>query len=187
MKLLASLLAIITAMSMAHAELDAPKDSVYQLQIQLTDQAARTHKLDLNRGQPTLVTMFYASCPGVCPLLFENLQRMESALDAKQRSQLRVLMVSIDPERDTPQALATLAKQHHADLNRWTLARVKSTDVRKLAAVLNIQYRRLPNGEFNHSSVITLLDADGRNVAHTSQLNGVDKEFAAALTRQFSK
>jgi protein SCO1/2 len=53
--------------------------------------------------------------------------------------------------------------------------------VRKVAAMLNVQYRQLPNGEFNHSSVITLLSSDGRIVQQTSQLGTVDAQLLNAI------
>jgi protein SCO1/2 len=49
--------------------------------------------------------------------------------------------------------------------------------VRQLAAVLGIQYRALPNGDFNHSTALILLDADGRLVARTTRLAGADPAF----------
>ena len=164
-----------------------PGDSLYQLDITLTTQGNRASRLDLYRGQPTLVTMFYGSCPNVCPVLIEKLKSAEAELVPGERDRLRVLLVSIDPDRDTPAALAVIAREHNVDLTRWTLARADAADVRKLAAVLNIQYRRLPGGDYNHSTVITLLDPEGRRVAATSQLGGADPEFQQAIKKVLSK
>ena len=55
--------------------------------------------------------------------------------------------------------------------------------MRRLAAALNIQYRQLPDGEFNHSTVITLLDAQGRIQKQSSSLLRLDPELQAALAR----
>ncbi len=164
-----------------------PGDSVYQLDITLTSQANRTSKLDLYRGQPTIITMFYGSCPNVCPVLIEKLKITEAGLGAVERARLRVLLVSIDPDRDTPAALAVIAREHGVDLARWTLARADAADVRKLAAVLNVQYRKLPGGDYNHSTVITLLDPDGRRVATTSRLGGTDPEFQQAIRQALAQ
>jgi protein SCO1 len=181
MKVFWSLLLLTLFGVSASGESTLPSDSIYQLNVALTSQADKNVKLDVYRGQPTLITMFYGSCPNVCPLLISTMQSMEQSLSTKERNSVRVLMVSIDPERDTPAALTTLAKNHRIDLSRWTLARASAADVRKLAAVLNIQYRKLPNGEFNHSSVITLLDSTGRSLTSTSRLGGTDDEFMKAL------
>ena len=181
------LFAVLALSLTATANVTASEQSIYQLKAELTDQSGATQPFDLYRGQPTLVTMFYGSCPGVCPLLFETMQYMERSLDEKQRSRLRVLMISIDPDRDTPDALTSLAHDHHVDLKRWTLARTDAREVRKIAAVLNIQYRRLPNGDFNHSSVITLLDTEGRAITNTNHLGKPDSEFMTALQHALSR
>lgn len=171
---------LLSAAAVAPAQ-DAPPDSIYRLPMGLTDQSGRAAGLDRYRGQPVLVSMFYGSCPHVCPMLISTVQRMERELPPAQRSRLRVLMVSLDPERDSPEKLAELAARHRADLTRWTFARAAEPDVRKLAALLNIQYRQLPDGEFNHATVVTLLDAEGRVQAATSSMLRLDPEFTNRL------
>ena len=51
----------------------------------------------------------------------------------------------------------------------------------------NVSSRRLPNGEFNHSSTIELLDPEGRKVAQTSMLAKLDAEFLARLRTELAK
>ena len=182
MRHLAVMLALLCAAGVAPAAAPViPEDSLYQLAMPLADQAGRPATLDLARGHPVMVTMFYGSCPHVCPMLISTLQRLERELPDASRARLRVLMVSLDPQRDTPAKLSEVAARHGVDLARWTLARAEPQDVRRLAAALNIQYRQLPDGEFNHSTVITLLDAQGRIQKQTSSLLRLDPEFTAAL------
>ena len=177
----ALLAAVLLAGAAGAAAPEAPGDSLYQLELALTDQAGKATGLERYRGQPVVVSMFYASCPHVCPMLISTIQRYERELPEAQRGRLRVLMVSIDPERDTPAKLAEVAARHHVDGKRWTLARADAPAVRKLAAALNIQYRQLPDGEFNHATVITLLDPAGRPLRQTSSMLRPDAEFSAAL------
>lgn len=181
MRMLLTLALLLAAGTAAAAEPPPPGDSLYQLQSALTDQSGQATDLQRYRGQPVVISMFYASCPHVCPMLISTIQRYERELPAEQRGRLRVLMVSIDPERDTPAKLAEVAERHHVDRARWTLARADAASVRKLAAALNIQYRQLPDGEFNHSTVITLLDPAGRIVRQTTQMLRPDAEFAGAV------
>jgi len=159
---------------------EAPGDSIYQLHAQLTTQSAATAGLDLYRGHPTLISMFYGSCPAACPMLITAMQVYESHLDASSRARLRVLLVSFDAARDTPQQLDSVASLHHADPERWTFASASEPDARRVAAVLGFSYRRLANGEFDHSLLITLLDSDGRIVTSTTTLVG-DERFQARL------
>jgi protein SCO1/2 len=161
-------------------------ESLYQLHIQLTDQSGNAVSLDTFRGQPVLISMFYGSCPYVCPLTINTIQKTEQALDPAVRKQLRVLLVSLDPEQDTPEKLAEVARRQKVDTSRWKLVRADGADVRKLAAVLGVRFRKLPDGEFNHSTVITLLDGIGVQAISSNRLGQTDPallEKIVSLTR----
>ena len=160
-----------------------PPDSVYHLEVALTDQRAVTASFAAGRGGVRIVSMFYANCPYVCPLIIDTIKRVERELDPAALAKLDVLLVTLDPERDDPAALANVVEKRKLDATRWTLARTAPGDVRKLAAVLGIQYRQLENREFNHSSALILLDADGRVLARSSVLGATDPEFVAAVRK----
>ena len=164
----------------AAADTNTPT-SIYHLEAPLRSQDGRAIGLDVFRGRPVLITMFYGSCPMACPLIIDTLRAVERDLGAQQRADLRVLMISIDPERDTPQALAELARTRRIDTARWTLAQADEADVRKIAATLGIQYRELPNGEFSHASIITMLNEKGEIVVQSAELGRVDPKLLAAL------
>ena len=174
---------LLTAASMSlAAQLPLPGDSVLQLPGVFVDQASRRFTLASRRGQPQLISMFYANCQSVCPLLIETSTAVMNALEPVQRSRLRVLLVSLDPKRDTPAALAEVVRAHRLDTTRWTLAGTDTTVVRRLAAVLDIRYRQLEGGEFNHTSVLILLDGQGRMLARTERLGATpDAQFVAAI------
>ncbi|HET7063105.1 MAG TPA: SCO family protein [Rudaea sp.] len=164
-----------------------PGDSVYQLDIPLTNQDAHASKLADLRGTPVLIAMFYTSCKYVCPLIVDSMLRIDKGLTADERSHLRVVLVSFDPAHDTPQALKTVADERHLDLPRWTLDRTDAESVRKLAAVLGVQYRAIENGDFNHSTVISLLDKDGRIAARSSRTGEADPDLLAATQRELGR
>lgn len=158
-----------------------PGESVYQLPMQLTKQDGTGATLESLRGRPVLVTMFYTSCDGVCPMLAFAMRRIVTALPEKERGGLQMLMVSFDPKRDSPEALQAFAKLHQLAPPQWLLARAPESDVRGLAAVLGIRYRELPGPVFSHSAVITLLDADGVIRARTTTLTELDADFMRAV------
>lgn len=167
----------------AHADSAVSPASIYQLDASLTNQAGAAHGLDVYRGHPVLITMFYGSCSMTCPLLIDTLQSVERSIPAQQRKNVRVLMITIDPQHDTPQALQQLAQERRIDTSRWTLARTDEKTVRKIAALLDVQYRPLPNGGYNHSSIVTLLSPDGEIVVRSSVLGKADSALLEALNR----
>jgi protein SCO1 len=172
---------LLTMTSPAGANAGDPAQSIYNLEAQLIDQSGAEHALDMHRGHPVLVTMFYGSCPAACPLLIDTLRSFERSLTPAERARIRVLLISIDPQHDTTENLQALATTRRIDLSRWTLVRTDEATVRKIAAVLNIQYRRLPDGSYNHASVISLLTPQGEIAAQSSMLGKADETLAAAL------
>jgi protein SCO1 len=178
---LLSLAALAAAPGWLHAA-EPPGDSVYRLDAKLEDQDGRAFTLASLQGTPVLASMFYTSCSMVCPMIFESVQANLRALPARERDAVRILMVSFDPARDTQAVLKKTAEQHKCD-SRWRLARCDEATARKVAAVLGIQYRRLADGEYNHSSTIDVLDAQGRIVARTGKLGEADPAVVAALRK----
>ena len=160
---------------------EMPGASVYRIGVPLELAGGRTLRFQEIAGRPAVVTMFYSSCTVVCPMLTLAMQRIEAALAPALRDRVAFVMVSLDDRRDTPAALAEFAAAHHIDASRWIVAHAAAGDVRTLAAVLGIRYRRLPDGSYSHSSVITLLDSVGVPLAHTQDLTGSDPDFLEAL------
>ena len=115
---------------------ELPETSIYHLDVKLIDQHGTAQPLDTFRGHPVIISMFYATCPNMCPVLISTIQMMERKLPAAELAKLRVILVSVDPETDTPEILRRLAAKHHIDLDRWKLERATRQDVRKIAAVL---------------------------------------------------
>ncbi len=158
-----------------------PSNSVYHLQVSIEDQFGEVTGLDRYRGKPVLITMFYASCPHVCPMLISTIKLTESKLSAEERAELRVLTISIDPERDTPEKLRETLERHSVDSSRWAMVRSQPGDLRTLAGVFGVRYKQLPDGEFNHSTRIVLIDSEGTQVASTEQLSRIDGAFLEAI------
>ncbi len=173
------LLALAACLPAARAQA-LPGDSIYRLNPALVDQDGHPFPLASTRGGPVLISMFYSSCEMVCPVLFETIAQTVKTLPAAGAQRVKIVMVSFDPERDTVAVLKETADKHSCD-KRWSLVRGTDADVRQIAAVLGVQYRRLPSGEFNHSSTIFLLDGEGRIVKRSGMLGTVDPALVQAL------
>ena len=178
-------LVFIVALDMSNAQStdgnSLPPNSVYHLKVSVEDQFGKVTGLDRYRGKPVLITMFYANCPHVCPMLISTIKLTESKLSAEERVDLRVLTISIDPERDTPAKLREILERHSVDASRWSMVRSQPGDIRTLAGVFGIRYKQLPGGDFNHTTRIVLLDREGTQVASTEQLGHHDAVFLEAI------
>jgi protein SCO1/2 len=146
-------------------------DSIYLLDVD---------GLDVFRGHPVVIGMFYGRCPAACPLTMSTIQWAEDRLPAARRDDLRVLLVSFDAEHDTPAALAELADRHGADPARWRLTSLPEDDARALANVLGIHYRQIGD-RFQHDVVFTVLDRDGRVAARHVGVPGATDALVHAI------
>lgn len=164
-----------------------PADSLYHVDAPIETASGGATTFAKGAGRTRIVTMFYASCPMACPMTIGTLRKLDAELSSAERARLDVLLLSIDPARDTPGALARLAQEHRITDVRWTLARASPSDTRKLAAALGIQYRALDNGDFDHASTLVLLDAKGRMLTRSNRLGDPAPEFLAAVRRAVSE
>ncbi|WP_342316861.1 SCO family protein [Lysobacter sp. FW306-1B-D06B] len=120
----------------ALAQRALPGDSIYQVQATMTDQSGRHLAWHALRGRPTVVSMFYAGCHVMCPLIIGSGKSLQTQLTAGEQERLDFAMISIDPARDTPAVLADVARQHRLDTRRWRLLQPQARDVRTLSAAL---------------------------------------------------
>ncbi len=176
--------ALALVLTTTRARADAPilpGDSIYQLKVELTAADGSASQLDELRGHPVLISMFYATCGGVCPTIAFTMRKIEAALTPEERSALRCVMVSFDPARDDGQALAEFARMNKLEDPRWLVARAPPSSVRDLAAVLGVRYLKLPDQTFSHSTIIAVLDGDGVIRGRTSKLGEFDPDFVRTV------
>lgn len=170
----------------AAAALELPRNSVYQLDVAVTDQEGHTTRwrdAASSSSGPRMISMFYTHCDYVCPMLFEAIRNIELQLPPAQRQRLQISLITLDPARDDILALKKIAAQRGGDAMRWRLYRTQPRDVRKLAGMLGVQYRQLDNGEFNHATFVILLDSQGVELARTDQIAKLDASFLKAVLK----
>ncbi len=129
---------------------------------------------------PAIVTMFFATCPDVCPLMTEQIMQVEKQLAPAERDRLQVVFVSFD-DRDQPEVLESYRRAHGIDSPRWTVALAPADVRQRLAAVLGVRFQKLPNGSFSHTAMVDLVDQDGRIAAQVPATALDDPEFRAAV------
>lgn len=162
--------------TMEHRELAAgePSDfSVYHTRSLWTDQHGTERRLRSFEGRVQVVAMVYTSCAYACPRIMLDMKRIQAELGSGYAGDVGFLVVSIDPERDSPERLAEFARGSRLDPDRWTLLNGADRDIRELAVLLGVQYRETAPGEWVHSNLITVLDREGE-VIHRQLGLGAD-------------
>ena len=160
------------------------EDSFYNLETEWTNQDGKTVQLKEFEGHPVVLSMVYMTCPFLCPTITSDIQVIEKNIPEKLRKETRFILVSFDPERDTPQTMKAFMEKRKLDPARWTLmSSKKESKLRELAGLLNFKYQKLQDGEFSHSYLIQALDRKGSPRARVEAVN----QGTAAITRFFSE
>lgn len=162
-------------------DVDAPLSdaSIYQHDaVWETDAETTTTLADL-RGQPVAIAMVYADCGTACPMIVHDMKQIGKAVaETDGDIPLRYVLVTLDPERDTPEHLRNFRGMHQLD-GDWTMLRGSDDAIQTLAALLGVRYRPDVDGSIAHSNIITLLDAGGEIVV---QQEGLETDPAPAVT-----
>ncbi len=162
------------------ADAPLPGASLLNLDEVWTDHRGDAVRLADHRGHPTVVVLFYGTCISACPVLLRDAELIEAALPDAVRATTHFLMVTFDPERDTPERLAAYAAEKGLDRERWSFLTADDRAVRRLAAALGVRYRPDGQGGFAHTNLITVLDGAGVPIARLEGLGlGPDTAVAA--------
>lgn len=130
--------------------------------LKLTDQDGQPVSLDAFKDKWTLLFFGYTFCPDICPTTLAQLRQIKSELPKDAVDKLRVVLVSVDPNRDTPQQLKTYLGYFDKQFVGLT-APVET--IQKLANALSIPFipadTSKPNYTVDHSGNLALLGPDG--------------------------
>jgi protein SCO1 len=159
---------------------DASPFSIYELDAHWQDQRGTTRPLASLAGRPQVMALVYTHCSSACPLILADMKRLEAELGAAAAG-VGFVLVSLDPERDTPARLGEYAAATRLDPAQWTLLTASPDAVLELAMLLGVRYRRVNDG-FEHSNVLTVLDGDGRIVHRQVGFGADPRQSAHVLT-----
>ncbi len=130
---------------------------------ELLDHTGQTQTRSMFTGQWQLVFFGFTQCPDICPTTLATLTRATTALADQGVARVpQVVLVSVDPDRDTPERLA----EYIAHFGDGHVALTGDVDaLRELTEPLYIYFRKVPLGDDNytvdHSSVVLLINPDG--------------------------
>jgi protein SCO1 len=134
-------------------------------------------------GKSMLVYFGYSYCPDVCPYA---LQLMASALDTlgKDKAKITPVFITVDPERDTPQALAQYITSPSFPEGLVGLTG-SPEQIKAVAKAYAVYFKKAGEGDdyaMDHTSAMFLMDSQGKYVAVFTHSSGVD-DIAKCLRR----
>lgn len=130
---------------------------------ELMSHEGKSVRLSQLRGSPVLLFFGFTHCPAVCPAALEQLRQLE-AKHEKELGATRIVVVSVDGERDTPERLSSWLKPISKDFLGLTGAPEK---VRDIASELRAAFYKTPGQKpseylVEHNSQIFLIDPEGK-------------------------
>ena len=119
----------------------------------------------------TLMAMVYTHCPDICPMTTHNMQLVQKRLPDDIKDNIKFVIISFDPNRDTPAVLKKFAEIRDITFDDWTL--LSGDDQNTKEVMLKFDIKAIPadssyddDGELSYSVIhtdrISLIDQDGR-------------------------
>jgi protein SCO1/2 len=120
---------------------------------------ARVGLADL-RGKVVVVTFIYATCADTCPLLTAKLVGIQRRLGA-DGTRVRFVAITVDPVKDTPEALRRYAEGHGAKAPGWLFLTGTEEEIGEVARRYAIYVKKRPAGDVDHTFLTSLIDGEG--------------------------
>jgi protein SCO1/2 len=124
-------------------------------QFSLTERDGRRITLSDLKGKVSIINFIYTNCPDTCPL--QSAQMKEIQEDFENEKDLRLVSITVDPARDTPQVLSEYAKRFSADPVRWLFLTGEKENIYKLAqegfhlGAVEIPHEKRPESGATHT------------------------------------
>jgi cytochrome oxidase Cu insertion factor (SCO1/SenC/PrrC family) len=121
----------------------------------LVDQHGEHVSLGRFLGKPVVVTFVFAHCQTMCPLIVQHVKQAAPGAD--------VLLVTLDPWRDTPNVLSGIARQWDVPKSFHVLSSARTAEVLRVVEAYQVPFERNEKtGDITHPGLVFLVDAQGR-------------------------
>jgi len=161
--------------------------SIYNLPSKWTNQNGKDIELKDLKGDVLVMVMIYTSCKAACPRLVADMRSIEEQLPQDAKSKVKLVLVSIDPETDTPKRLKEFSIENKMEGEQWIFLRSSEKNTREFAAVLAVNYKKISPMDFSHSNIISVFNAEGELVHQQEGLNVNNEETVKKITEEASK
>jgi len=127
----------------------------------LQERKEDTVSLESLRGKAWIASFLFTNCGYQCPMMIEKLKKVQSALRFKEK--FRLISITVDPERDTTEALRRYATRIDADPFKWLFLTGNYDEIQELAIKgFKLASGKEDNGNLIHSDRVVLVDGWGR-------------------------
>jgi protein SCO1/2 len=133
---------------------------------ELLDQSGAKVRLSQLPEEVLLVSFVFTTCNGACPATTHRMTKVQQELQQRglmQKGKVRLLSITLDPERDSPAVLKSYMQLYEIEPAHWSFLTGNTAEVHKVIAAWGMWVKAAANGQLDHPSRIFLVDAK-RNV-----------------------
>ena len=149
--------------------------SIFQLPSTWKTQNNETVEFKDFQGEVLVMVMIYTSCKAACPRLVADMRNIEAKVKSEATQPVKYILVSIDPETDTPEKLKAFAIENQMDTEQWVFLQGSDENTREFANILAVKYKEISPLDFSHSNIISVFNQQGVLV-HQQEGLGVDNK-----------
>ena len=136
-------------------------DSIFNVNSEWEKQDGSKISLTDFKGKVIVTAMIFTSCKTACPRLTSEMRNISKKVGKVDPDEIQYVLISIDPETDTPEVMKAYLKTNQFDEKEWTFIRSSEEDTRELANIMAIKYKEISPMEFSHSNIISVYAKDG--------------------------
>ena len=137
------------------------ENSVYNLGSKWQKQDGSKIQLVDLKGKVVVMVMIYTSCKTACPRLTAEMRTISQKVGNVDPDDISYVLVSIDPEKDTPEKMKEYLDTNKFTGKEWVFLRADEDDTRELANVLAVKYKEISPVDFSHSNIISVFSKEG--------------------------
>lgn len=161
--------------------------SIFNLTSNWNTEDGKTIQLKELKGKTLVMVMIYTTCKAACPRLAADMRNIEAKIPKKYDDEINYVLVSIDPENDSPERLRAFSEENFMEGEKWTFLQGTEDGVREFANVLSVKYKQISPLDFSHSNIISVFNPNGELI-HQQEGLGVDnKETISKILETLQK
>ena len=149
--------------------------SIFNLTSTWSTEEGKIIKLEDLKGKVLVIVMIYTTCKAACPRLVADMKNIEKQIPENYNKNLQYILVSVNPDIDTPKRLKKFAVENYIDGEEWTFLQGNKTSVREFSNVLAVKYKQISPLDFSHSNIISVFNPQGELI-HQQEGLGVDSK-----------
>jgi len=163
-----------------------PDDSIYHLTSEWENQNGEFMQLNKLKGDVVVMVMIYTNCRTACPRLTADMRDIHKQVGKANNKDIKYVLVSIDPEFDTPEKMKEYLEMYKFTGNEWLFLRSSDANTRELANVLAVKYKEISPIDFSHSNIISVFNKNGHLAYQKEGLNIDIDGTVSQIKKQFN-